>query len=216
MIAARFKLGLGALVVAVAATAFVIQHQIQSRLIAENHSLRQQLARLQSNDADLSNRLADIHEAGQLSNDQFNELLRLRGEVGVLRRQKGELGDQIGQLQDKQTNQVSAQDRFVLHQSYLSREMNQLTVAAKAYAQTNNGRYPTDVNQLNLDTNQTGGNASLNDFLFVDSTGPNGERFILEQRDPISTPEGNWIRIFGEANGDTEILNVGNPNTVDQ
>ncbi len=48
------KLGIGALVVAGAVTAFVIQHQAQDKLRVENESLRQQITRLQSDNLSLS------------------------------------------------------------------------------------------------------------------------------------------------------------------
>jgi len=85
MTATKLKLGLSALVVAGAATAVVVQHQTQTRLRTENESLRQQLAQLQNDNGNLSNRLAAAGEARSLTEEQMTELLKLRGEVGVLR-----------------------------------------------------------------------------------------------------------------------------------
>jgi RNA polymerase sigma factor (sigma-70 family) len=48
MTATQFKLGLGALVIAGATTALVVQHQAQTKLREENQSLRQQMAKLQT------------------------------------------------------------------------------------------------------------------------------------------------------------------------
>ena len=54
MTATKLKLGLGALVIAGAATALVVQHQAQIKLRAENESLQQQMARLQTENERLS------------------------------------------------------------------------------------------------------------------------------------------------------------------
>src|SRR5437762_5127440 len=58
MAATKLKLGLGALVIAGAATTLVIQHQSQLGVREENQSLRLQIARLKANNEDLSNRVA--------------------------------------------------------------------------------------------------------------------------------------------------------------
>ena len=81
------------IVVAGVATPLFIQHQAQVKLREENQSLRQeveQLAQLQGENQRLSNLVV------QANSSQFpsNELLRLRGEVGLLRRQNAELAAQ--------------------------------------------------------------------------------------------------------------------------
>src|SRR5208282_4148506 len=101
MTATKIKLGISAIIVAGAATAFVIQHQSQEKLRAENEALTQQLAQMQTDNESLSNRLAVTGGSKKLPDDQFNELLKLRGEVGVLRRQvdeAGKLGEENRQL----------------------------------------------------------------------------------------------------------------------
>jgi RNA polymerase sigma factor (sigma-70 family) len=86
----KLKLAFGAIVVAGAVTAFIVQQQNQIKLRGDNESLQQQIAQLQADNASLSNPIATIGEASQLPAEQFNELLKLRGEVGVLRRQLDE------------------------------------------------------------------------------------------------------------------------------
>jgi len=58
MTATQFKLGIGALVVSGAVTAFVIQHQAQDKLRLENESLHEQITQLQSSNLSLSRREA--------------------------------------------------------------------------------------------------------------------------------------------------------------
>ncbi len=98
--ATKLKLAFGAIVVAGAVTAFVFQQQNQTKLRGENESLQQQIAQLQTDNANLSNRIAALGEANQLPEIQFNELLKLRGEVGVLRRQLDEATEKNRTLQN--------------------------------------------------------------------------------------------------------------------
>jgi RNA polymerase sigma factor (sigma-70 family) len=106
MTATQLKLGIGAIVVAAVATAFVLLNQAQKNLRAENELLRQQIAQLQTDNESLSNRLAVAANSKSLSDEQFNELLKLRGEVTRLRQQQKVL-PVVAQL--KTNNSSSAQ-----------------------------------------------------------------------------------------------------------
>ncbi len=201
------KAGIVALALASAATACIVSHQAQVRLRNQNESLRQQITQLQNDNENYSNRLADVTDTKQLSADQFDELLRLRGEVGVLRRQTAQLQNEVSQ----QTNQLSVQDQFTLRRTYLTEAMNTLSMALKAYAQTNNGEYPTDFSQLNLGTNQFPDNITLDDFEFESWTNWQGEKIILHLRNPIPTPDGRGLDIDAGTNADTHIYNIDSP-----
>jgi len=91
MTATKLELAFSALVVAGAATALVVQHQAQEKLRTDNTALSQQIAQLQTDNENFSNRLVGIDDAKKLSDEEFNELLKLRGEVGVLRSQNVDL-----------------------------------------------------------------------------------------------------------------------------
>jgi RNA polymerase sigma factor (sigma-70 family) len=86
------------LVVAGVATPLAIQHQGQAKLREENQLLRRQaddLARLSAENARLSRLLTEATNPQTLPKDQFSELLKLRGEVGGLRRQTNELANAL-------------------------------------------------------------------------------------------------------------------------
>ena len=71
-----------------------VEHQAGLRLGQDNRALRQQLGQLAGLVAEnerLSNLVAQASHSPSLPNDQLKELLRLRGEVGVLRQQSKEL-----------------------------------------------------------------------------------------------------------------------------
>jgi RNA polymerase sigma factor (sigma-70 family) len=91
MTATKLKFAFSALVVAGVATAFVHQQQLQNKLREENESLTQQIAQLQTDNESLSNRLEEVGDSKKLTNEQFSELLKLRGEVTLLRREKKNL-----------------------------------------------------------------------------------------------------------------------------
>jgi len=90
------KLGItvGALAVVGVATALLIEHQAQARLRERNQALRQQvehLARLKAGSRPLSPLVLQSHLTSSLPGEQWRELLRLRGELGVLRQEKAEV-----------------------------------------------------------------------------------------------------------------------------
>jgi RNA polymerase sigma factor (sigma-70 family) len=107
MIATKMKIGIGALVVAATATALVVQHQTQEKLRADNNSLRQQIEQLSTDNESLSNRPPKADSNAQ-PDDQLKELLRLRGEVGLLRRQTNELGSLLADSRQAQARIVGA------------------------------------------------------------------------------------------------------------
>jgi RNA polymerase sigma factor (sigma-70 family) len=73
------------------ATLSVIQYQAQTRLRQENQGLYQKVGTLQNDNERLSNLLAEADTRSVVQADPSEELLRLRGEVGTLRRQTNEL-----------------------------------------------------------------------------------------------------------------------------
>jgi hypothetical protein len=81
--------------------------------------LRQQLAQLQTSNSSLSNRLAEIGEVKKLPDEQFNELLKLRGEVGVLRRQLGELAEKNHTLRDANALMLNSKTNSVTPQIHI-------------------------------------------------------------------------------------------------
>ena len=83
----KLKLGLSALVIAGTATALVIQHQVQEKLRAENETLTQRIAQLKTDNESLANHLATTSNSKSVSNDQLNELLKLRSEVMRLKKE---------------------------------------------------------------------------------------------------------------------------------
>ena len=108
------------LVVAGLATVSVIQHRSQTRLQDQDQSLREQMGALQSDNDRLSNLLSQANRAPAQANPS-EELLRLRGEVGLLRRQTNELGALLAKAnnsQPRRSSQSPAQPPAALPEDY--------------------------------------------------------------------------------------------------
>ena len=82
----KLKTGLaGALIVGSVATPLVMQHQAKIELGAENRALREDVRILSAENRRLSGRLRESGDAASLSEDKLAELMKLRGEVALLR-----------------------------------------------------------------------------------------------------------------------------------
>jgi preprotein translocase subunit SecD len=96
-----------ATVAATVGTGIYEAHQA-STLRSQNQTLQQQqatltekIAQLKSDNEGLANRVAQANRSPSLTSERLRELLRLRGEVGVLRRQQRELQQAAAQSQPK-------------------------------------------------------------------------------------------------------------------
>ena len=110
----KLKLGISALVVAGAATALVVQHQAQTKLREENQSLRQRINQLQTDNENLSNRVAAAGHSQSLSDEQLNELLRFRAEASVRHRQNENHGKAQSDAHQARLSQTEANFPAVL------------------------------------------------------------------------------------------------------
>jgi hypothetical protein len=165
----------------------------------------------------LSSLAAQAKTPASLPSDQFAELLRLRGEVGMLRQQTNELArirqenrkllSQIA-AQSEPTNQVSAEDQFILRQTHAEDAMTTLLTAIKKYATNHNGQYPTSFDQLtasrDLGTTKFAGNLRLDDFEFLNdgAMDPQGHKAMLSLRVPLQRPGRPSVMVFGEITDD--------------
>src|SRR5205823_10769477 len=81
---------LGLAVMGGAAVPMWVQHQNQMQGRQENQALRQQLQQLSADNQRLSNQVVQLSAAPAVAPEQERELMRLRSEVGKLRRQVAE------------------------------------------------------------------------------------------------------------------------------
>src|ERR1039458_8956353 len=99
----------------------VFEHQATTKLREKNQAMQQQVeqvGRLGEENQRLSNLVAQASNPASLPQDQLRELLRLRGEVGPLRRQKAE-GEK---LRAENSRSPTALTPSASAQDYLPRE----------------------------------------------------------------------------------------------
>jgi RNA polymerase sigma factor (sigma-70 family) len=225
----KLKLGISALVIAGATTAFVVQYQTQIKLREENESLRQQMtqqiSQLESENENLSNRLVAVGDSKKLSDEQFIELLRLRGEFGVLRQQTNEIGRLREENRQLHAQFITAQNQSVRlptkaeYEWYKTNTINTmkwLGLDMKEYAADHNDNYATNFNQLEEVVHSfTNYPIGTNSVEFVNAglvSGDYPRMIMFRELTPRKTPNGKWERIYGFADGSvwTETSEDGN------
>lgn len=98
-------------VVAGMAAVSVIQHRSKASLSDENQALRQQLQSVQADNERISNLVSQANVTPIAQSNPSEELLRLRGEVAVLRRQSNELKDLLAKTQNGQARRPTQQQQ---------------------------------------------------------------------------------------------------------
>jgi RNA polymerase sigma factor (sigma-70 family) len=223
----KLKFGLATLLVAGATSSLVIQHQSVAKLREENQSFRQQIAQLRSERENPSNSADQIKESAPLPDDQLQELLRLRGEVGTLRQRTNELArlrqenqnllSQVAAKSEPTTNQVSTEDQFILRQTHVVETMNTLLTAIKSYATNHSGQFPESYDQLAaaglVATSNFTGNLGPDDFQFEKNAFDwENERVVVSLRNPIPRAGQPSVSVLGEISDDglvhTKTVNV--------
>jgi hypothetical protein len=211
---------MSALIVATVATPLVIQHQRLARLRGENQLLQdraRQADNLRVENEKLSAQLADAKERPGLSEAQLAELVRLRGEVGPLRRDRQELvrlraqaqaerpatppdDEAIEKFEAQRARTVNALKQIGMQLRLLERNNNvEAAVAADGslvpghFAQSLPNFDTKQVELLVSDPSQLG-------KLLDESPGT----IIARTADPIATPDGRWLRVYSLADGSVQ------------
>lgn len=214
----------------------LFQLQTQKQLRFENGSLAQHITQLKIEIENLSNRLAAVTDSPSLPDAQLNELLRLRGEVALLRQhtnqltqlheENSQLRGQIETAQDPQY-QLTPEDKFLLKHQHALVAMTKLESAMYNYAETyGSGRFAANLDQLARSGYLDGvtnlpGNIQWDDFEFinagrVDNNMP--DKIILRLKIPYQNASGKWVREYGLSGGTvtTEYSDDGNFNAFEQ
>jgi RNA polymerase sigma factor (sigma-70 family) len=215
----QLKFSVAALLVAGTATALVVQHQAQAKLRGENDSLRQQIAQLQAASGSQPSRPATENNPNQDAGHL--ELLKLRGEVGVLRQQLSEhekLPEENqrlrSQLSASQANQADlAKYHFREYTENVINAEKQIGLALRIYAGDHNEQLPTNFLQI---TNELGGvanfagNVALDSLELVNINVANPYQYpqmiVLRERVPRQDPTGKWIRVYGLVDGSVQTV----------
>lgn len=207
----KLKLGLGVLVIAGATTALVVQHQAQIKLRAENESLQQQVAQLKTENESLSKRLAVAADNKSLTDEQMNELLKLRGEAGQLKKQLTEATLIRAANLPSQESKTDPTEAIRAAKTKLAREW---LLALLKYSAKNQGQLPANLGQAmpflsNEARTQT--NLMTNPFEIVYPESrivlTNAESGVMvREQQPWQGVGINWGRLYGwiQADGGRE------------
>jgi len=220
---AKTKFGVAAAVVAGAVAVAVIEYQSQAKLAAENESLRQQVAQLQSDAASFSNQLA-ASSAHPADDSQLKELMRLRGEVGRLRDQTNRMGIKLAQkdraaaarpVVDAAVATISDEEKQKqLWEQIAAAKMSDAKLMALAelmYAQNNQNHLGTNYDQLasylaNNPEKLTGTNGfELVYHGSLSGVQNAGSSLMMREGQPWQTPDGKWARSYVFMDGHAEI-----------
>ncbi len=222
----KLKLGFSALAVAGAATAIVVQHHEQQKLLDENGSLQQQVALLKTDGENLSNRLASVGEANGLSSDQLNELLKLRGEAGVLRRQTGELEKlreenkrlQAAQLDATTRPQVAVDPEEQQKEAAVAKMdiAKQGVLGLIMFADDNQQQFPANIAQATPYFGSSKDLIATNFDLVYQGSITNivmpAETIVLKEKQAWQSFSGKWMKTYGFADGHSEVHTEPNGN----
>jgi RNA polymerase sigma factor (sigma-70 family) len=197
-------------VIAAAVGTGIYEARQASTLRSQVQTLQQEQQQQQS---PLSNLVVNVKSNVPQASEPSRELLRLRGEVGVLRQQTNELGGvrkeniRLSQaVAESETNQVSPEDELIVRQNHAVDAMTALLQALKTYATNHNGQYPANLDQLvaagDLKAPKLAGNLGPSDFEFGQGLGtdPQGNETILRLRVPITKPGGGGVMVVGGIN----------------
>jgi hypothetical protein len=209
-------------VVAGAGVSLVFQNQIQARLREANELLRGQAAQLAADNAALSNRL--VQASGAPTDDQKLELLKLRGEVGVLKGQLAEASVRqaqsakapVPQAGGQPADPAARQKQEILERTLAMAKMRYGNTWMKAftlYGLQNHDQFPATFDQAAAHLDNTNDNELLSATNLFDVVyhgpmaglpNPAGT-IVLRESQPVQNLDGQWSRAYGFADGHSTI-----------
>ena len=227
MTMAKLKIAVSTVVIAGIGTTLVLEHQALTKLREQNRALQAQLeqsALIAQDHQRLSNLLAQSTVKSSLPEDQFRELLKLRGEVGLARRLK----DENPKLRSENTKLRSAskgvnapapkepedpaEAEFQKETQRRKDYQSQWGMMFMNYANKANGQSPDTWDQVAHDMDSANRESFLSfatdNFEIVyhgKLSEPNsGETILFREKQARRSPTGEWIKTYCFADGHTE------------
>jgi RNA polymerase sigma factor (sigma-70 family) len=215
MLMAKLKIGIvSAVIVASIATPLVLQYQARAKLREQDNAQRQQqiqLAALQTE----NQRLANLAAGASLSNNQPEELQRLRAEAAKLQAQTGAVAKLRAENRRLQASAAKLQTPLQRREEAISK-MNfskQWVLALFLYSSEHQDQVPTDFEQARpflpkqaqLETNVTTDQFEITYQGTLTSIKNPGQVVILREKQAHQMPTGNWVKAYGFGDGHAEI-----------
>jgi hypothetical protein len=204
----QLKLGLAALVAAGGVTAFVVQQQTLKKVRADNGRLQQQITQLQAQSPISTGLSVDAESSNKAADDSANELLKLRGDVGVLQRQLSEADQKAQEAEQSLAALRSAQNQFSAREREGINNLKMIGLAMHLY-QNDHQQFPTNVEQL---TNELGGLSLMGkmdvyafDFVNSGSLSLDYPRMVAaREKFARQAPDGSWRRLYCLVDGSVQ------------
>lgn len=223
------KLQMGAIgifLAAAIAVPAVMKHQANAALREKDDALRQQngqLAALSAENQRLSNQIVGIKDAQALSKRQLDELLKLRSQVGSLKKQLAEIpkaqpAPAVPQQQQPADTTPDPEEQRQLALRRMDNAKHWL-LAFLMYAGDNQGQFPADFahssqyisQDQNLSEDQKNEMLGATNQFEMLYTGPMnaitnaGETIVLREVNPDPAVNNGWTKTYGFADGHVEI-----------
>jgi len=221
--------GIAVIISIACAVLLFLQHQAQDKLRAEDELLRRQIAQLKTENDNLSKQLAAIGDCKRLSDAQLNELLKLRGEVGMLRQQTNALGkmrQENQQLQAVQRDTQPQQASVDAQEQQRQVTMLKLSTAKQGmlafvmFADDNQDQYPTNFSQVatffnNGFADQIATNFDISYQGSITNIAHPADTIVLKEKLAWQALNGKWMKTYGFADGHAEVHTEANGNFDD-
>jgi hypothetical protein len=213
------KAGIVCGIVLIAAAVLVWQqHQIQLAAREENRALRQEVEALSAENARLSNQVSVVSApVAPTANSQEREVLRLRNEVGALKRLLAEAARAQPKIQPTQQpatgsapEQPDPLKEMAISKLNLAKGW---VLASMLYAQQHGGQFPPDFESaapfvpegVNAETNLTTAQFEITYKGAMNELTNPQSIIVIREKEPWQTSDGGWVKGYGFADGHSEI-----------
>jgi RNA polymerase sigma factor (sigma-70 family) len=223
----KIKLAMGAVIVAGLGTTVVLEHQAITRLNEQNRALQARLegfTLIARDNERLSNLLAQATIKSSLPEDQFSELLKLRGQVGLARRLADEnpklraenaklrMASKVANAPPPKEPEDPAEAEFQKETQRREQHLSQWALMFHMYASKANDKSPDTwervADQLPPAERDSFLSFATNNFEIVYhgelGNSESGGKILFREKQARRSPKGEWVKTYGFASGETE------------
>jgi hypothetical protein len=189
---------------------------------AEEQTLRQEQSeqnqQFQKERDEAKKRLASLVDQSSRTNKDNSELLKLRGQVGVLQIQADQAAKNSQVAEENLKELLSAKSQFTKHEATMVNNAKQIGLAMLIYSGDNDSRFPTDFIQLTNELGDVKGIQKMDvysfDLINISSNGvvqgfdsnnfsksAHPDLVVVRETTPRQATDGSWSRIYGLLDG---------------